>query len=159
MRAPLRLRWCSACLVLLLLPALVTLSASAASPKRVLILDPFGRDVAPFSEVVSSFRAALAREYGERVDIYELPLELARLSEAEGEGPLVAFLEGQVKTHPVDLVVSIGGPGVQFAARHRRRLFPDTPVLAVAVASQLVPPDFLQTNTTLVVQKANLPGI
>ena len=158
MKSPLRMRWCAACLVLLL-PALVPLSASAASPKRVLILDPFGRDVAPFSEAVSSFRATLAREMGERVDIYELPLELARLAEAEGEAPLVAFLEGQVKAHPVDLVVAIGGPGVQFAARHRQRLFPRTPVLAVAVASQLVPPDFLQTNTTLVTQKANLPGI
>src|SRR5512144_315951 len=158
MKLPLRMRWCAACLVLLL-PTLVTVSALAASPKRVLILDPFGRDVAPFSEVVSSFRATLAREYGERVDIYELPLELARLSGAEGEGPLVAFLEGQVKAHPVDLVVSIGGPGVQFAARNRQRLFPRTPVLAVAVASQMVPPGFLQTNTTLVTQKANLPAI
>src|SRR5512139_3386065 len=151
-------QWCRACLGLPLL-ILATLGASAASPKRVLILDPFGRDVAPFSAAVSSFRATLAREIGERVDIYELPLELARLAEAEGEGPLVAFLEGQIKAHPVDLVVPIGGPGVQFAARHRRRLFLDTPVLAVAIASQLVPPDFLQTNTTLVVQKANLPGI
>lgn len=152
------MRWCRAYLGLLLL-ALVTLGASAASPKRVLILDPFGRDVAPFSAAVSSFRATLAREIGERVDIYELPLELARLAEAEGEGPLVAFLEGQVKAHPVDLVVPIGAPGVQFAVRHRQRLFPDTPVLAVAVASQLVPPGFLQTNTTLLTQQADLPGI
>lgn len=152
------MRWCLASLGLLLL-ALVTLCASAASPKRVLILDPFGRDVAPFSAVVSSFRATLGREFGERVDIYELPLELARLAEAEGEGPLVAFLEGQVKAHPVDLVVPIGGPGVQFAARNRERLFPDTPVLAVAVASQMVPPGLLRTNTTLVTQKANLPAI
>src|SRR5512135_2828981 len=157
MKLPLIMRWCPACLGLLL--ALVAPSASAASPKRVLILDPFGRDVAPFSEVVSSFRATLAREMGERVDLYEVPLELARLGDAEGEGPLVAFLERQVKAHPVDLVVPIGGPGVQFAARHRQRLFPDTPVLAVAVASQLVPPDFLQTNTTLVTQKADLPAI
>lgn len=142
-----------------MLLALLTLCASAASPKRVLILDPFGRNVAPFSAVVSSFRATLSREIGERVDIYELPLELARLAQAEGEGPLVEFLEDQVKAHPVDLVVPIGGPGVQFAARHRQRLFPDTPVLAVAVASQMVPPGFLQTNTTLVTQKANLPGI
>lgn len=143
----------------LLLIALVTFSASAASPKRVLILEPFGRDVAPFSAVVSSFRATLSREIGEQVDVYELPLELARLAEAEGEVPLVAFLEGQVKAHPVDLVVPIGGPGVQFAARHRQRLFPDTPVLAVAVASQMLPPGFLQTNTTLVTQTVNLPGI
>src|SRR5512137_2991698 len=106
-------RWSGACIGLALLN-LAALSASAATPKRVLILDPFGRDVAPFSAAVSSFRTTLAREYGERVDIYELPLELARLGEVEGEGPLVTFLEGQVKAHPVDLVVAIGGPGAQF---------------------------------------------
>ena len=116
-------RWSGACLGTLLL-TLATLGASAASPKRVLILDPFGRDVAPYSTVVSSFRSTLTREFGTPVDIYELPLDLARFGESEGEGPLVAFLEGRIKSHPVDLVVPIGGAGAQFAARHRERLFP-----------------------------------
>ena len=34
----------------------------AANPKRVLILDLFGRDVAPFSTTISAFRTTLARE-------------------------------------------------------------------------------------------------
>ena len=91
---------------MLLLLTLATLGASAASPKRVLILDPFGRNVAPFTTAVSSFRTTLARELGEPVDIYELPLELARFSGPEGETPLVTFLEGRLKEQPVDLVVS-----------------------------------------------------
>ena len=49
--------------------------------------------------------------------------------------------------------------GGQFAARHRERLFPDTPVLLLAPDPRLVPPDFLRTNATLVTQGANLPGI
>ena len=69
------------------------------------------------------------------MDIYELPLELARFADPEGEDPLVTFLEGRLKSHPVDLVVPIGRAGVQFAARHRERLFPDTPVLALAVGA------------------------
>jgi hypothetical protein len=105
--------------------ALVTLDASVATPKRILILDPFGRDVAPFSTVVSAFRTTLARELEESVDFYEVPLEMARSTEPEGEGPLVAFLEDRIKSNPVDLVVPIGGAGVQFAARHRERLFPN----------------------------------
>jgi len=155
-RPPFTTRWSRACLGTLLL-TLVTLGASAASPKRVLILNPFGRDIAPFSAVVSSFRATLAREIGEPVDIYELPLELARLGENEGDGPLVAFVEGRVKAHPVDLLVPVGGAGAQFAARYRQRLFPDTPVLAIAVAPQMLPPGFPQTNTTLVTQKIHPP--
>ena len=53
----------------------------------------------------------------------------------------------------------IGGAGVQFAARHRERLFPDTPVLAVGPDPRFVPPGFLRTNATLVTQKVNLPGM
>jgi hypothetical protein len=130
----------------LLLLTLITSGASAASRKRVLILDPFGRDVAPFSVAISAFRSTLARELGEPVDIYDLPLELTRFAEPEGEGPLVAFLEGRIKSQPVDLVVPIGGAGVQFAARHRGRLFPDTPVLAVGPDLRFVPPAFCGTT-------------
>src|ERR1700758_1880217 len=115
-------RWCRACLGTLLL-TLVAFCASAASPKRILVLTPFGRDVEPFSAAVSAFRSTLARELGEPVDFYEIPLDLARFTAPEDEAPLVAFLEDRIKNHPVDLVVTIGGAGVQFAARHRERLF------------------------------------
>jgi PAS domain S-box-containing protein len=142
-----------------LLLSLASLCASAASPKRVLILDPFGRDVAPYSTVVASFRSTLARELGAPVDIYELPLDLARFGESEGEGPLVAFLEGRIKSQPVDLVVPIASAGLQFAARHRGRLFPDTPFLVLGAPARVVPADFLRTNATLVTQKVNIPGM
>jgi PAS domain S-box-containing protein len=138
---------------------LATLGAAAAGPKRVLILNPFGRDVAPFSSAVSAFRTTLARELGEPVDCYEIPLDLGRFAASEGEGPLVAFLEGRIKSQPVDLVVPVGGAGVQFAARHRGRLFPDTPILLLAPDPRLVPPDFLRTNVTFVTTRANLPGM
>jgi len=151
-------RLSGACVGLLLLTFIMP-CASAAGPKRVLILDPFGRDVAPFSDVISTFRFTLARELGEPVDIYDLPLDLARFAEPEGEGPLVAFLEGRITRHPVDLVVPIGGAGVQFAARHRERLFPDKPVLVLGPDPRFVPPGFLRTNATLVTQKVNLRGM
>ena len=113
----------------MLVLTLVALGASAASTKRVLILDPFGHDVAPFSTAISAFRATLARELGEPMDVYELPLELARIEEPEGEAPLVALLGNRIKSHPVDLVVLVGGAGAQFAVRHRELLFPNTPLL------------------------------
>ncbi len=116
----------------LLFATLSTLCVAKEDPKRVLILNPFGRDVEPFGAAVSEFRATLVRELGEPVDFHEIPLELARFTGAEGEAPLVDFLEDRIASQPVDLVVPIGGAGVQFAARHRERLFPDTPILAVA---------------------------
>jgi len=101
-------RLSGACVGLVLL-TLTTLGASAASPKRVLILDPFGCDVAPFSTAVSAFRTTLARELGEPADFYDAPLGRARFAESEREQPLVAFLESRIKSHSADLVVAIGG--------------------------------------------------
>jgi PAS domain S-box-containing protein len=138
---------------------LAALCASAASPKRVLILDPYGRDVAPYSTAASTFRATLARDMGQPIDFYEIPLDLARFAESEGEGPLVAFLEGRIKNRPVDLVVPIGGAGVQFVERYRERLFPNTPILVVGSDPRFVSPDFLRTNATLVTQRVNLVGM
>jgi PAS domain S-box-containing protein len=143
----------------MLLLAFATTCASAAAPKRVLLLNPYGSDVAPFRAVVSAFRTTLTHELGEPVDLYEVPLDLARITEKEGEEPLTSFLEGRIKNQPVDLVVTVGASGVQFAARHRKRLFPNTPVLVMAAEPRTVPPDFLQTNATLVTQRANLGGM
>ena len=118
-------RWGRVCLGTLL--PLATLCASAVSPKRILIVDPFAGDVAPFSTVQSAFRTTLARELGEPVEFYEVPLDLARFSAAEGEGPLLTFLESRIKTRPMDLVVPIGGPGGQFVERHRDCLLYTSP--------------------------------
>ncbi len=142
-----------------LLVTLAPVLASAATPKRVLILNPFGRDVEPFSAAVSSFRSTLVREIGEPVDFHEIPLDLARFTGPEGEEPLVAFLEDRISNHPVDLIVPIGGAGVQFVDRHRERLFPSTPVMVVAAEPRMIPPDFLQQSATLVTQAVDLPGM
>ena len=104
-------RWCGTCVGLLLL-TLATLFASAASPQRVLIPTPFERDVAPFSAAVSAFRTTLARDLREPLDIYEVPLDLARFADSEGEGPLVAFLEGRIKGHPAELTRMVQEAGV-----------------------------------------------
>ncbi len=151
-------RWSGACVGLFAL-ALAALCASAAGPKRVLILDPFGRNVAPFTTCVSSFRSTLARELGEPVDIYELPLELTRFSGPEGETPLVTFVEGRLNEQPVDLVVPVGTAGMQFAARHRDRLFPTTPVVVLGAEPRMLSPELLRTNATAVAHALSLPGM
>jgi hypothetical protein len=48
---------------------------------------------------------------------------------------------------------------MQFVAKHRDRLFPNTPVLVLAAEPRMLTPDFLKRNATLVAQKVNLPGM
>jgi PAS domain S-box-containing protein len=133
-------------------------SSLAGETKRILILNPYSRNVEPFSSAVSSFRSTLAREYRQPLDFQEIPLDLARSGGPEGEGPLVSFVEDRIRREPVELVVPIGSAGVQFAARHRERLFAESQILAVAAEPRMIPQDFLKRNATLVSQRANLAG-
>lgn len=113
----------------LILSLLATCGASGATPKRVLILESLGRDVAPFNTAVSAFRTTLARELGQPVDIYEAPLDMARFADPGFEKPLMDFLEQRFAGSPVDLVVPVAAPAVRFAAQHRIRRFAETPIL------------------------------
>jgi signal transduction histidine kinase len=143
----------------LLLLTLAIRCAAADSPKRVLILDSFGRDVAPFAAVTSAFRTTLAEELGEPVDFYDTPLDMARFAEPDKEGLFLEFLKARFEDRPLDLVVPIGAPAVRFVVRYRERLFPSTPIVFTAVDPRLVPPDLMRTNATFVTQNINLPGM
>ncbi len=145
------------CTCLLLWVWMVSWSA-AGEAKRILILNPYSRNVEPFSSAISSFRSTLSREYRQPLDFQEIPLDLARSGGPDGEGPLVSFLEDRIRREPVDLVVPIGSAGVQFVARHRERLFAESQILAVAAEPRMIPGDFLNRNATLVSQRANLAG-
>ena len=150
-----RLRPCLSGLAL----AFAACCASAAAPKRVLILDSFGRDVAPFNAAVSTFRTALAQELGEPVDIYEASLDAARFAAPEKETPFLEFLRSRFEGRSLDLVVPVGAPAVRFISQHREALFPSTPVVFMGVDPRIVPPDALRTNATLATQRVYLPGI
>jgi signal transduction histidine kinase len=85
------------CLGLLLL-VLAILCAAGATPKRVLIPDSYGRDVAPFNASGSAFRTTLASELGEPVDLHEVSLEMGRFADPAMDKPFVDFLEHRQPT-------------------------------------------------------------
>lgn len=127
--------------------------------KRILLLDSFGRDVAPYAAVDSAFRTTLAEEFGEAVDFYDASLDMTRFADRERVGLLVDFLEARFKERPLDLVVPVGAPAVRFTAQYRERLFPGIPIVFTGVVPRLMPPGLLQNKATLVTQDVNLPGI
>jgi PAS domain S-box-containing protein len=152
------IRLCRAGLGLLLL-ALTTLAGLAASPKRVLMVDPFGRDVPPSSVALSAFRTVLARDFGERVEFYEMSLDRARFQEPEAEGPFVQFLESRIANRPIDLVATTGGPGMDFVKRHHKRLFPATPIVLIGGPPVTIQDDWLTGMVTQVTVPLNLPSM
>ena len=133
--------------------------APATTPKRILILDSFGREVAPFAAAVTAFRTTLARELGEPVHFYDESLDAALSAQPERERAFVTFLQARFGDHPLDVVVPVGAPAVRFVAQYRDRVFRDTPIVFAAVEPRLVPPDVLQDKATFVTQVVNVPGI
>jgi signal transduction histidine kinase len=143
----------------LLLLSWASPGAADVTPKRVLILDSFGREVAPFTTAVSSFRTALAQELGAPVVFYDESLDMARFVGENREGPFAEFLRARFADRPPDVVVPFGSPAVRFASHYRERLFPGTPMVFAAVEPRALPADALRQNATLVTQKVDLPGV
>src|SRR5215831_9927300 len=126
----------------------------AAEPKRVLIIDSFGRDFAPWNEYAKRFRADLDREWSEPIDLYETSLAIPRFSH-EGkesefkESQFTDYLHSLFVDRRLDLIVTIGGPAAEFAQRNRERLFPTTPLLLGILEQRRVPPTSLTANDTI----------
>ena len=87
-----------------------TASAAASEPKRVLILDSFGRDFAPWNEYARDIRAELLRQSPEPIDLYEASLATARFTGDQQDGPFVDYLRALFADHQLDLVITIGAP-------------------------------------------------
>lgn len=120
--------------VFLLLTGGAFVSSSAADgPHQVLLIHSFGRDFAPFDEVAGQFRTELARRGGKAVEFTEASLELARFDGVDRDAPLLDFLTAVFKDRQPDLVVPVGAPALQFCTRHRTKLFPGAPMLALGV--------------------------
>ncbi|MDN5849841.1 MAG: ATP-binding protein [Nitrococcus sp.] len=138
---------------------LVAVCAAGAEPKRVLILYSFGRRVAPFSEVAAAFRTTLVRQLNHGVVLYETSLDLAQFEAPVAEGAFADFLAQRFARRRLDLIVTIGAPAADFAARHRKRLFPAIPMLVVGLDKRFLPPEPLRTNSTVVTGKISFSGM
>lgn len=134
------------------------LSATAAEPKRVLILDSFGSAAPPFTIHSTSFEGELVANVGEGVALDEVSLDLARNDEREMQDAMVAYLEKRQANWRPDLVVPIGSPALVFVATHYDRLFPGTPILGVAANQRFLPQGEWEKNAAYVGHEINVPG-
>jgi PAS domain S-box-containing protein len=130
---------------------------ATGSPKRVLILDSYGRNVAPTSTVISVFRTEVSSRSAEPIDVHEASLEMARFAQLEQELPFVSFLRERFSTHKPDLVVTVGSPALTFVERHRA-LFPGIPVVMAGVAEQALQSGAIPENTVVVPVSVDVKG-
>jgi len=133
--------------ILLILAVVV---ASAAEPKRVLILHSFGRDFRPWGEYARTIRAELERQSPWPLDLHEHSLVTARTSDENPEVPFVEYLRALYAKNRPDLIVSIGAPAAAFVQRHRQQIFLGTPMVLAVVDQRRVQYSVLTDNDAVV---------
>ena len=135
-----------------------TANAPAAEPKRVLLVQSFGSAATPFTARLVAFETELIAKMGDRVDLDEVSLDMARYSDRDIQEAIVNYLQKRQAKWQPDLVVPIGSSATIFVANYRDRLFPETPILYV-VDRRLLPPGALEKNAAYVGQEIDLPGL
>jgi signal transduction histidine kinase len=139
-----------------LIPMLAMLAASgqdiqAGQPRRVLILESFGRDFAVWDAVLPAFKQELAQMFSGPIEFHEAALETARVDQPRAETAFVEYLRALYAQHPPDLVVPVGAPAAQFLCRHRAGLFSQTPILIGGIDQRLLPTLSLTSKDAAVV--------
>jgi PAS domain S-box-containing protein len=135
-----------------------TANAPAAEPKRVLLIHSFGSATPPFTVESTAFETELVEKMGERVDLDEVSLDMARYADRDMQEAIVDYLQKRKAKWRPDLVVTIGAPAGIFAANYRDRLFPETPILYATLDRRLVPPGALDNNATYIGQVYEISG-
>jgi signal transduction histidine kinase len=112
----------------------VTLSAATAEPKRVLLINSYGREFAPWNEYAGEIRSELQDEWKGSLDIYELSLTSALLS--QGERDFANYLHALFSDREPDIILTFGTAAARFVQQFRKSLFPSTPVLLTTADQQ-----------------------
>ncbi|MFO1313604.1 MAG: sensor histidine kinase [Burkholderiales bacterium] len=137
----------------------LSLGAEAASPKRVLVLHSFGRDVAPWNTSASAFRTELARRSPVPISFFEASLDLGRTVNKNEGLAFLEYLKARFGDAPPDVVVTIGAPAARFYLEHRSELFPETPLVVGALDTRFVRTMSLSTRDSVVAIRIELPRL
>jgi signal transduction histidine kinase len=142
-----------------LIPLFFTNNATGAEPKHVLLVHSFSSAAPPFTVESMAFETELVAKMGERVDLDEVSLDMARYADREMQEAIVDYLQKRHAKWQPDLVVPIGAPASIFVANYRDRLFAETPILYASADRRLLPPGALEKNAAYIGQVYEIPGM
>src|SRR6266436_3803801 len=144
-------RTLTAALAVALLLATQTQSQAAdPEPKRVMILHSVGREFRPWNTYAKDIRAELDRQSRWPVDVQEHSLVSARSGDPRADALFLDYIRALYAGAPPDLIISVGAPSAGFLQRHRRDLFPTTPILFTVLEQRRVQYQGLTENDTVV---------
>jgi signal transduction histidine kinase len=122
----------------------------AADNKQVILLHSFGTAMKPWSDYAQGIREELNRQSPWPLTITDQSLISARYSNRNPEIAFVEYLAALFAQQPPDVIVSMGGPAVDFVQRYRGQLFPSTPMVLTVLEQRRVQYSKLTQNDAAV---------
>ena len=151
--------WARRAWIAIALLAFAAGNATAAEPKRVLLLHSFGSNFQAEDAFAGYLRTDLAEKSPYPLDRYEVSLEIARFTDGERDEAFVGYLRALFAGHPPDLIITMVSPAARFIQRHRRDLFPSTPVIFAALDARAIKDATLTANDTMVAVSIDLNAV
>ncbi len=151
--------WARSAWMAVALLAFAAENATAAEPKRVLLLHSFGWNFQAEDAFGDYLRTDLAEKSPYPLDPYEVLLEIGRFSDGDRDEAFAGYLRALFATHPPDLIVTMVSPAARFIQRHRQDLFPSTPVIFAALDARAIKDLTLTANDTMVAVSIDLNAV
>ncbi len=108
------------------------------------------------SNFQNDLRTALARELPGQLELYEQWLTPTRLSAPEQDTAFLDYLRALFANHPLDLVISLGGPAANFLQQYHQSPFATTPELLADVEARRVGPEDPRSQRAVAAVSINL---
>ncbi len=139
--------------VLVVLGTLALSEAAAQDRKKVLLLYDEDKDFPGLAVLNRSLRASLESELGNAVEFYSESLNLSQF-EAPGYDALLAdYYRRKYTGKPLDLIVAVMEPSLNFLVRHREALFPGVPIVFCGIDTATFEGRTLGNNVTGVLMR------
>ncbi len=132
------------------------LASARQTPRSVLIVHSFGREIAPYAASIAAFRRELASRSPEPVVFLEASLDAGHAIAPAEQAAFAAYLRARFSDPPPDLIVSAAGPAAQFLVRHRDAIFPGVPIMMTALDVRVAPRTALRPGDAVVAVRIDL---
>ena len=144
--------WCGLAAALILLCAVQP--AAAGPGKHVLVVRAESPDLRSGRIAQDAIESIVRSSVASPVEFYAETIDTGRFAGAQYERRLTDLFNEKYSTRPLDLVVALGGPAVEFVVR-QRALFPNTPLLLGMIERRSFAPAMLSRETGVVYLQIN----
>ena len=143
----------------ILLAIVAPTSQAQSTVKQVLLLQSLDRGNLTLDRFTGVFRVGLDQRVEAPVNVVQVVVGATGFVSAP-EPAIVEYIQSMYRQQaPPDLVVTVGGPAALFARKHRRQLFPSTPLLFGAMDQRYLRGVALGGNETAVAVVNDLPAL